>query len=254
MRAEKSRRIIAAQEVSAVFDDACLAELAKIARLPPSADRAAFAASIRGAARIFARDARIPTRNDLHAEIGELHRAADGQRYNEVFDLLESLSPAARALLQDRAARIGIELPPSDGLRDPERRKEACQEACQAITRLSQFGGRWAEGRRRPSGKQSRPVWRPLLWASEPRRNFWKRNAERDFVMWISIAWQQAVGTPPTRTARHRDASRDVGPFARFVSECLRLVGAGDADVVELLNEMDRRRREMERRTGKGPE
>ena len=253
MRLKKRRPIISEEEVSAIFDDTRVVKLAHIGRLPANANKAVFSAGIREAARIFARDARIPTGNDLHAEIGELHRAADRQRYDEVFGLLESLSPAARALLQDRAARIGIELPPSDGLHDPERREEACQ-ACQAITRLSQFGGRWAEARRRPSGKQSRPVWRSLLWASEPRRNFRKRNAERDFVMWISVAWQEAVGTPPTRTARHSDASRDVGPFAKLVSECLQLVGAGDADVVELLNEMDRRRREMERRTEKGPE
>ena len=41
--------------------------------------------------------------------------------------------------------------------------------------------------------------------------------------------------TPP-RTARRADAGRNLGPFARFVEECLRLVGAGYADPVALIN------------------
>ena len=123
MHLKKRRPIISEEEVSAIFDDARVVKLASIGRLPANANKAVFSAGIREAARIFARDARIPTGNDLHAEIRELHRAADRQRYDEVFGLLESLSPAARALLQDRAARIGIELPPSDGLHDPERRR-----------------------------------------------------------------------------------------------------------------------------------
>jgi len=115
------------------------------------------------------------------------------------------------------------------------------------IARLCQFGGGYVEGRRRPAGKQSRPVWDPLIHAPKPQRNFAKRNAERNFVMWLSVAWLEATGVVPSRTARHDDASREVGPFARFSRECLRRVGAPDADIVELINELHRRRCEMER-------
>jgi hypothetical protein len=66
--------------------------------------------------------------------------------------------------------------------------------------------------------------------------------------MGLSLAWVEATGLAPSRTARPRDASRDVGPFARFVRECLSLVGAGNADAVELMNELHRRRNTMERR------
>jgi hypothetical protein len=240
----KSRSIITADEVPVVFDDACVAELAKMAKLPPDADMDAFAKGLRDAARIFARDARIPTDNELHDEISKLHKAAAQRRCDHVAGLLERLSPEARKLLQDRGRRpsIGVELPSVSALRDPS----LSGEACQRIVRLCQFGGCYIEGRRLPSGKRSRPVWSPHLYAPKPQRNPPKREAERILVIWLQIAWCEATGALPPLTARHPDESRDLGPFARLVRDCLRLVGARDANVVELINELHRRRK-MER-------
>ena len=253
MRIKKTRPIILAEDVPVIFDDKCIAELAKIARLPPGADAAAFAAGIREAARIFARDASMPTGNELHDEIDELFKAADRRSYNEVADVLERLSPQARDILENRGARpsIGIEVPSPDLLRDPARREEACK----GIARLCQFGGHFIEGRRRHSGKRSRPVWRPLINAPAKQRNFPRRKAERDFVMWLSVAWSEATGSEPSRTARWYEATRgtrppQLGPFARFVRKCLCLVGAAHADVVELMTEVHRRRRAMKQREG----
>ena len=251
MRIKKTRPIILAEDVPVIFHDNCIAELAKIARLPPGADAAAFAAGIREAACIFARDASMPTGNELHDEIDELFKAADGRSYNEVADLLERLSPQARAILQNRGAHpsIGIEVPSPDMLRDPARRGEACK----GIARLCQFGGHLIEGRRRPSGKRSRPVWRPQINAPAKQRNFPRRKAERDFVMWLSLAWLEATGKKPSRTARWYEVARgtrppQLGPFAKMVRKCLCLVGAADADVVELMKEVHRRRCDMEQR------
>jgi hypothetical protein len=50
----------------------------------------------------------------------------------------------------------------------------------------------------------------------------------------------------PPRTARNPDVSRALGPFARFAKECLKLAGAGHANVVELINELERQRVCME--------
>src|SRR5262249_162095 len=91
-------------------------------------------------------------------------------------------------------------------------------------------------------GKRSRE-WRPLLYAPELSRHFPKRTAERNFVMWLSMAWLEAVGRPAPRRAHHFAP----GPFARFVQECFRLLGA-HAHAVELINQLADRRREMERR------
>jgi hypothetical protein len=107
----KSRRSIASEDIPRVFDDACLRELAS--ELPAGADLARFAEGVREAARIYAKDARIPTDNELHAEIAALQRAADRGQHDRVATLIESVSPQARQLLNERGARpsIGITLP-----------------------------------------------------------------------------------------------------------------------------------------------
>jgi hypothetical protein len=230
MRKKRPRSITSADQAPIVFDDVRVRELAKIAQLPQGADMAAFAAGIREAARIYARDARSPNVNALHDEIEQLHKAAECQRYEVVADLLERLSPRARDMLSGHGAQ-----PPSGALRDPALREEACA----VVAQLCQYGGRWVKG---PPSKGSRPKWRPHLYAPDKDRNPPKRDAERHFVLMLQLAWLDATGVRPTVTARHRDESRDLGPFARFARECLRLFGATDADVVELMHELDRHR------------
>jgi hypothetical protein len=245
----EARPIVAAEDVAVIFSDAQVAQLARSAKLPSGANMAALAEGVREATRIFACDARIPNGNELHNEIADLHKASDRHQYDEVATRLGNLSPQAMALLNARLTSGNeLELPPAEAMRDPARRDGACQ----MIAGLCRFGGGTVEGRRRPSGKRSRPTWRPLLYAPEPRTNFAKRDAERDFVMWLSLAWLEATGSAPSRTARHRVDGRDVGPFARFARECLCRVGAADADIVELMNDLHQRRREMERRTSQG--
>lgn len=232
----KARPVVAAADVPAIFDEACIQRLAAIAKLPFNADLSAFAQGIREAARVYARDARGANVNELHAEIATLHRAADRRQYNRVSDLLSRLSSDARELLCDRGARPS--LPNAEALRDLRQRDAACDD----VARICRIGGCFVEGRRRLSGKRSR-TWRWLYYAPNPQRNFPKREAERSFVMMLSLAWCEAAGKPPPRTARHADAGRKLGPFAGFVSECLCLVGANHADTVELINELNRRRK-----------
>jgi len=243
MRTKKFRPVIAAEDVAVVFNDVQVAKLAQAAKAPPNTNMTALAEEVREAARIFACDAKLLIGNQLHAEIDELHKAADRRRYEEVADRIGNLSPLAQDMLKEQGG-WPIELPPLDALRDPARREDACE----LIARLCRFGGRLVDGRRRPLGKRSRPTWRPLLYAPEPRRQFPKRDVERDYVMWLQLAWLQATESRPARTADHRNP----GPFARFARECLRLVGAGHADVVELINEVHRRRREMNERASLG--
>ena len=67
--------------------------------------------------------------------------------------------------------------------------------------------------------------------------------------MWLRIAWFDATGEEASRTV---DPGRP-GPFARMVRECLILVGAGHADAIGLLNELNQIRREMSRRSALPP-
>jgi hypothetical protein len=272
--AKKSRPIIRAEDVSTVFDVARIENLAEIAKLPPGADMKVWAEGIREAALVFVRDVRTSSNNELSREITGLHRAAQRRRYDDVADLRETLSARAQEHLEARGERMSrdnvvlshdqrvtvknrqdqdvtrrptaserITLPASSDLRDETLRDKACEQ----IERLCSFGLVPVEGRCRPSGKQSRAVLEPLLHAPEPQRNFSKREAERTFGMLLRVAWVQATGTEPARTAHHAvEYRREVGPFARAVRECLRLIGGVDADPVELINELDRRRRAVE--------
>lgn len=232
MASTKSREPISAADIPRIFDDARVDELAA-GRLPAAADRKCFAEGVREAARIYAQEARAPTVNELRAEIATLHAAAERKRCGQVADLLEKLSSKASELLSKRAARLSLELPTSDDLRDPPRQ----QDASEAVLRLCQYGGHYDESRRRPSGKRSR-TWRPFLVAPEPRRHVPKRDAELNFIMLLQVAWLEATGKQPSLAA---NPARP-GPFAQIVGKCLELVGASHADAVGLINELNRRR------------
>ena len=238
MASTKSREPISAADIPRIFDDACVDTLAAIGRLPEGADRKCFAQGVREAARIYAQEARTPTVNELRAEIAALHAAAERKRYGQVADLLEKLSSKASELLSKRATRLSLELPTSDDLRGPLRQ----QNASKAVLRLCQYGGYVDEGRRRPSGKRSR-TWRPYLVAPEPCRHLPKRDAELNFIMWLQVAWLEASGALPNLAA-NRTSNREIrGPFARMAAECLQLLGAGHADAVGLINELNKRRK-----------
>jgi hypothetical protein len=243
--------IIAIGDVPRVFNDGEIVRLAKTAGLPVGANVAVFAEGIREAARIYVRDALTPNANELHDEIAYLYETASDHEYDAVAVLLDNLSPQAREILVDQGVtKIRLTLPSREALLDPRLREAACE----SVARLCLLGERRVPGRRRPSGKRSRPTIRPLLQAPEPRRNFPKRDVERHFVMGLQLAYLEAMGTKPPLTARHADDSRSVGPFARFAAECLRLVGAIHADVVGLINELHRAFIELEGRSGRvGP-
>jgi hypothetical protein len=248
-RLTKSRPIIALDAVPAVFDDDYIGKLAK--EMPPNVDLNALGWWIREAASMFALDARVPTANQLHDEIDTLHAAAQRRRFEEVADLLDKLSPEASAMLSTLAnptvqndvtarSRHSAVLPAPGDLRNEALRVDACN----AVARLCRIGGQFVEGRSRPSGKSPVDrVFRPHLFAPKPQRNALRREAERHFVARLAAAWTQVTGQPPPCTARHRP-DREQGPFTRFIRECLNRVGAKDADAVELINEMGRRRRQ----------
>jgi hypothetical protein len=227
--------VIAEQDVDLKFNDARIRALARDHKLPTSADLNALGIGTRKAARIFAREARIPNANELHNQVSSLHNLANRKLFEPLSVALEKLSPEARELLNSC-------LPSPDAPRDVEQREAACE----AVAALCRYGGRFILGHRRPGGKRSRPTFQPFLYAPTPRRHFAKRAAERNFVMWLQIAWLEATGKMPPRTARNPDRSRALGPFARFAKECLKLAGAGHANVVELINELERQRAYVE--------
>jgi len=224
----KSKHPIKVTDVVKVFDDNCIRRLVETAKLPPTTDIDSFKEGIQCAARIYARDARIPNDNVVHREIEWLYHAAEIRDYQQVATLVKSLSPRAAHLLNKRGARLGPTnwFPAAKDFHNTRRQAAACAR----VTSLCRVGGHH-QGRQRPTGKRSR-TWQPLLYAPKPRRNFSKRDAERYFVILLKAAWLDATGNLPSRTADYRKP----GPFARFVRECLQLVGGEYADAVSLIN------------------
>jgi hypothetical protein len=251
---KKKRAIITADDVPRKFDDAYITRLADTAKFPKGADRQRFADGVRDAARTYAEDAWKPNVNTMHDKIEQLHRgAARGKQTDtRVADLAEKLSREIRQLFKAREAtpgfeRAGLKFPSLEDLRDPQRRDEACE----AVRRFCSMGGRYIEGRWRPSGKRS-TTWSPRLHAPQRISHPAKREAERQLVMHLQSVWFEATGMLPALTAN----PGHLGPFARMVRECLRRAGAGydetpkhpksaDAAVADLINEVNKRRRIM---------
>jgi hypothetical protein len=263
MHVTKSKPIIAVKDVATVFDAGRIQDLASIAKLSPDADLEALGYWIREAAHFLSIEALIPAANQLHREIATLYKAAEARKFKAVADLLAKLSPEATEFLstnaglavadlskaelkrvtvsdrdgktRTRSARppFALTLPCPSDFRDEALREQACDR----LTSLCRIGARLVDGRGRPSGKRSRSII-PYLNAPTASRHFRKREAERHFVHRLSTAWYKATGKRPPRTARRAGDSRDIGPFARLVRECLRLVGAGYADPIALINQM----------------
>jgi hypothetical protein len=163
---------------------------------------------------------------------------------------------------------VELKLPSAQELLDPARREEACD----VVRRFCSIGGLHIKGRMRPTGRRSK-TWKSLLCADlfepgpepllagsayeptyvpvpRPAGRPPKREAERQFVMNLQLAWLEASGKPPPLTAN----PQRLGPFARMVRECLKLAGAGydeadkhpksaDFAVADLINEVNKRRR-----------
>jgi len=233
----KLRRTIASEDVDRVFTGKCIEKLA--ARLPAGADRRRFAKGIREAARIYARDAREPTANELRAEIAALYRAAGTQHCDRLTVQIKRLSPKARNMLSRRGARLGLALPPAEAINSAE-----ADKACTTVASLASIGGGYVEGRMSRTGRRSR-TWRPLLHAPKSQRSPLKREAERYFIINLQLAWLEATGMPPSKAVnRDRPSS-----FAQMAAECFKLVGAAHADVFGLINKVNRLRREFEKRS-----
>jgi hypothetical protein len=251
VRVKKERRIPEAKDVPGIFSDQRIRKLAVEAKLPLG-DVLRFAAGAREAALIYMGNVGAASDNEVHHEVDELLRAADralkrrkekDAAYEDVAKRIERLSERTRKLLNERSARptVTLDMPDPEAFRDLARRDEACE----TIARLCRIGAFWEEGRRRPGGTRSMTMVSELH-APELKQHPARREAELNFVMLLEVAYLEATGKHPSLTA---DPNRP-GPFARMVQACLNEVRAS-ANAVELLNELQRRRKGMKQRQRK---
>ena len=221
--------------------DEKIRELARDAPLPPGADHERFVEGLRAAFRNYVRERRQNWNMAAH-EIRVLEAAARRRNYAKAMESWANLSDSARYFLKHFQTVIDIDK--IDGMcADPTRRDERRDEMMMAIEHACSFGGRWVEGRRRPNGRRSRS-WRPLLVAPTLRANPPRHEAEIVFLGCIQMAWLEATGAPPALSTNPEQP----GPFARWLSECLKVAGARGVDPVGLLNAVHATRRVRRKR------
>ena len=221
--------------------DEKIRELARDAPLPPGADHERFVEGLRAAFRNYVRERRQNWNMAAH-EIRVLEAAARRRNYAKAMESWANLSDSARYFLKHFQTVIDIDK--IDGMcADPTRRDERRDEMMMAIEHACSYGGRWVEGRRRPNGRRSRS-WRPLLVAPTLRANPPRHEAEIVFLGCIQMAWLEATGAPPALSTNPEQP----GPFARWLSECLKVAGARGVDPVGLLNAAHATRRVRRKR------
>ena len=140
--------IIAEQDVDCVFDDGRIRSMAAAHKLPSGTDLPRLGAAVRDAARIYAREAQIPNRNELHDEISTLYRLADKKQFVQLAAALEGLSSEVRELLTSRC--IG-ELPSSQVLRCIEFEGRRLPSDCLALLL-------WRKHRSGPSSSRRKAI------------------------------------------------------------------------------------------------
>jgi hypothetical protein len=245
----KDRRIPALEEVLLIFDDKCIRELAQTGGLPRTADIQRFANDVRDAARLYILEASIASNNEVHHEVDGLLRAADravkarkrkDAACENVALRIENLSERARQLLNERGT-----LPEPEILRDPATQHAGCETAA----RLCRVGAYWTEGRRRPGGTRSKTML-SVLHAPPLQQHPPRREAQLKFLMWLRYAYLMAAGERPPATT----SAETPTPFAQMAQLCLDKLRAG-ASAVELINELQERRNQVERQrlSGQNP-
>jgi hypothetical protein len=222
-------KLISENDVDRIFDDARIKELAKLSKLPESANMVRFGENVRQDMHVYARSAREPSSaNELHDEI-KAHDASEKNLFEHTRSLIENLSPRTRSSLNGRweQANPGIRFPQPNDLDNNE-----CREAvCARIASLCRIGGKVADGRMRPSGRRSR-TWLTAYYAPKKARNFQRWVPERQLIRNLRLTWLDATGKPAPK-AVHRGKP---GPFARLVRACFGLAGA-TADSINLIND-----------------
>jgi len=221
MRAKKDRRIPGPEELPRILDDKFIRDLAQQAKLPLDADIPRFAAAIRDAALRYVADMANTSDRAMRDQIQALYSAAVRHRYKETATRINKLSERTRAFLKGRGDRrsVGVAIPEPEVLRDRASRDQAC-EAVVRLLRVGMVGGK------------------AILYEPTPQPRPSRRKAELDLVMWLRVAYLEATGMPPTRTANPNRP----GPFARMVQTCLDKITPG-ANAAEMLNKLDRRRK-----------
>jgi integrase len=238
---KKRQSLISLSDVEEVFNDQVVKNLARPLKLPSDVDITRFCESIRIGARIFLEAKAKLNDPQLRAAIARLyqlntHAERGGDREARALARAVAAMPADVSqwlISRNPDART---LPTAAEILAPATR----QDAVDRFRLILSYGGGWV-GRKRPGGRRS---WSFKPWLRAPETIQPGRPgalAEREFVQWLAVAYVEATGRSPPRTAHFESSIR--GPFPNFVHQCFELIGAPTGNVTRLLNEYGELRR-----------
>jgi hypothetical protein len=248
----KRRSLITPGDVDQVFNDAVIKELAKGS--PRNADPTRFAQSVRNDAQLFIEAKARLNNPQLRKEIARLYglnnRAQRGDRAaQELAREMDTMHAHVRCWLV-RCNPEGRSIPTSKEIISLQTRTNAIHRLRLILSYGSLGSDAQKEGRKRPSGKRSRPFTPPLLRAPGVERKPDEQSncnegrprggAEREFVRNLRLTyWDAASKKPPDKVD-----FQSRGPFSEFVHRCFELVGAPQGYVTKLINELGQARHE----------
>ena len=241
--AEAGRPLIAAKEIDRIFNAGVIAEMAIDIKAPPDAVTR-FGDNVRSAVRAYFAERARTNWKAIAKRIGDLYRLTDrADRGSEtaaarLAGRTGSVDQATRNWLE-RCARRKLSFPSSDEIMDHRTRKQAIGR----LRSILSYGQEQVKGRRRPSGKRSRPSFKPWLRLPHSSRGRPRDLAARELVQHLALAYAEATGRRPP----HRVNSRSQGPFFRLVRRCFKEARITAGSVVELINEREIQRKKLER-------
>jgi hypothetical protein len=269
MRVKKDRP--SARDVPHIFSNQCIEKLVAETGLPLDPGRLpGFATSIRTRALIYIRDKGTPSDADVAREVAELYWAADRHQHAKATKLVRNMSKRTRDFLKKRATMpsVALTIPKPSAFLDSARR----QAACETLRRICSRGGAWDDnGRWVPLLLMpTRPITRNLVEETKKENTIRthmglapikiarppKRQAARDFIMWMQAMYLSAGRRPPTSARKYEQTTNDRtlqpgGPFVRLMQRCLDLLGAEKADATGAINELRKQAKTLASRQNK---
>jgi hypothetical protein len=245
----KRSSLIALSDVDQIFNDLVIKELAETAGPLANAELCRFAKSIRNDVRLFLEAKGHLNKPQLRTEVERLHtlnkRALRGDR--EAQQLARAVH-GMHADVREWLARCnpkGRDIPTPAEISLPATRASAVQR----LRLILSYGVDMRQGRKRPSGRRSRPSARPLLRIPaiiecKSKEGRPRGNTEREFVRNLALTYLDLTGEETPNTANYTIDVR--GPFSRFVHRCFELVRAPTGNVTRLINERGAVRRDIE--------
>lgn len=212
-------------------------ELAKLAKLPTTADIKVFGENISVAIQIYL-DEKTP--NYINKELKTLYKLAkavtdgDDGKIKNLLEKFKIISTGAKREL-GKHGKYAPPIPTNEELENIE----TCKNAANILQRLITYGGCMKKGRNRPTGKQSRPTFKPYWDLPIVNPGWSSRQPELYLIRCLGMAYFEAIGKPAPYTADSRMRTNGgliASPFTRLVVEVLKIAGKPNINAVELVN------------------